>query len=50
MGLINTNRHFWFKSRASKNRTQILKKMTNDEKLEILKKSDFELTREFNEP
>lgn len=50
MGLINTNRHFWFKSSASKNRTQILKKMTNDKKLEILKKSDFEPTREFNEP
>jgi len=51
-GIINTNRHFWFKEALSKEAhlsltTEQLKKVPNSEKLQILKEIEFELEKEY---
>ena len=52
--IIDTNRHFWFKEARSREAslpltTEQLKKISNHEKLQILKEIEFDLKKEYQE-
>lgn len=49
-GLINTNRHFWFKYKNKSISTSHLKLVPNEERLEILSKVGFLQDKEFEQP
>jgi len=49
-GLINTNRHFWFKHKYNSVLTSNLKLVSNEERLEILSKVGFKQDKEFENP
>ena len=49
-GIVNTNRHYWFKFKHPDLFKPALKQMPNEEKLERLKVAGFWPTREFNQP
>jgi peptidoglycan/xylan/chitin deacetylase (PgdA/CDA1 family) len=49
-GLINTNRHFWFKHKHNSISTSELKLVPNEKRLELLSKVGFKQDKEFESP
>lgn len=49
-GIINTNRHFWFKFENNSISTSDLKLVANEERLELLSKVGFKQDKEFENP
>lgn len=49
-GLVDTNRHFWFKFLNSGKEIAALKRKSNDERLKILANSGFNQTKEYDYP
>jgi peptidoglycan/xylan/chitin deacetylase (PgdA/CDA1 family) len=49
-GLINTNRHFWFKHNHNSISTSELKLVPNEKRLELLSKVGFKQDKEFENP
>lgn len=49
-GIIDTNRHFWFTHKHPNFSSDDLKRVSNLQKLDILARSGFSVTKEYNEP
>lgn len=49
-GLLNTNRHFWFKHKHNSISTSELKLVPNEKRLELLSKVGFKQDKEFENP
>ncbi len=48
-GIINTHRHYWFKANSTGSPTDELKKLTNQQRLEVLATAGFEQEKEYQE-
>ncbi len=47
-GIVNTNRHFWWKHNIDDTNCEWLKNISDEKRLDVLKKSGFEEEKEFN--